>query len=57
MSDFISEQLPSDLSNQIKLVRVGEYLKRSYIPCLIDSTFSVRIGIANSDILKILRHS
>ena len=52
MSDFMLKQLPYDLSNQAGLAWVGKYLKRININSLIDPAFSVRSGIANSDILK-----
>ena len=44
---------PYDLSNQASLALIGKYLKRININRLVDPTFSVRSGIANSDILKI----
>lgn len=52
MTDFILKQLPYDLSNQAGLALVGKYLKRININSLVDPAFSVRSGIANSDILK-----
>ena len=52
ITDFILKQLPYDLSNQAGLALVGKYLKRININSLIDPAFSVRSGIANSDILK-----
>jgi hypothetical protein len=53
MTDFVIKQLPYDLSNQASLALIGKYLKRININSLVDPTFSVRSGIANSDILKI----
>jgi len=50
MADFIIKNLHYDLSNQACLALIGKYLKR--INSLVDPTFSVRSGIANSDILK-----
>lgn len=52
MTDFILKQLPYDLSNQAGLALIGKYLKRININSLVDPAFSVRSGIANSDILK-----
>jgi Transposase DDE domain group 1 len=52
MTDFIIKQLPYELSNQAGLALIGKYLKRININSLVDPTFSVRSGIANSDILK-----
>jgi hypothetical protein len=52
MTDFILKQLPYDLSNHAGLALVGKYLKRININSLVDPAFSVRSGIANSDILK-----
>lgn len=52
MTDFIIKQLPYDLSNQGGLALVDKYLKRININSLVDPAFSVRSGIANSDILK-----
>jgi hypothetical protein len=52
MTDFIIKQLPYDLSNQAGLALIGKYLKRINFNSLVDPTFSVRSGIANSDILK-----
>lgn len=52
MTDFIIKQLPYNLSNQAGLALVGKYLKRININRLVDPTFSVRSGIANSNILK-----
>ena len=52
MSDCMLKQLPCDLSHQAGLAWVGKYLKRININSLIDPAFSVRSGIANSDILK-----
>ena len=52
MTDFILKQLPYDLSNQAGLALIGKYLKRININALVDPAFSVRSGIANSDILK-----
>jgi hypothetical protein len=52
MTDFIIKQLPYDLSNQVGLALIGKYLKRINFNGLVDPTFSVRSGIANSDISK-----
>jgi hypothetical protein len=52
MTDFVIKQLPYDLSNQAGLALIGKYLKRININALVDPAFSVRSGIANSDILK-----
>ena len=52
MTDFIIKQLPYDLSNQAGLALIGKYLNRININSLVDPAFSVRSGIANSDILK-----
>lgn len=52
MTDFILKQLPYDLSNQAGLALVGKYLKRININSWVDPAFSVRSGIANSDIIK-----
>lgn len=52
MIDFILKQLPYDLSNHAGLALIGKYLKRININSLVDPAFSVRSGIANSDILK-----
>ena len=52
MTDFIIKQLPYDLSNQAGLALIGKYLKRINFNGLVDPSFSVRSGIANSDILK-----
>ena len=52
MTDFIIKQLPYDLNNQAGLALIGKYLKRININSLVDPAFSVRSGIANSDILK-----
>jgi hypothetical protein len=52
MTDFIIKQFPYELSNQAGLALIGKYLKRININSLVDPVFSVRSGIANSDILK-----
>ena len=52
MTDFILKQLPYDLSHQAGLALIGKYLKRINFNGLVDPSFSVRSGIANSDILK-----
>ena len=52
MTDFILKQLPYDLSNQAGLALISKYLKRINFNGLVDPAFSVRSGIANSDILK-----
>lgn len=52
MTEFVIKQLPYDLSNQAGLALIGKYLKRININALVDPAFSVRSGIANSDILK-----
>ena len=52
MTDFIIKQLPYDLSHQAGLALIGKYLKRINFNGLVDPSFSVRSGIANSDILK-----
>jgi hypothetical protein len=44
--------LPYDLSSQAGLALIGKYLKRINLNALVDPAFSVRAGIANSDILK-----
>lgn len=51
-TDFVIKKLPYDLSSHAGLAFVGKYLKRININALIDPKFSVRCGMANSDILK-----
>ena len=52
MTDLILKQLPHDLSSHAELALIGKYLKRININTLVDPAFSVRHGIANSDVLK-----
>jgi len=52
MTDFIIEKLRYDLSSHAGLALIGKYLKRININYLIDPTFPVRSGVANSAILK-----
>jgi len=52
MTDFIIKKLPYDLSSHAGLAFIGKYLKSINLNSLIDSTFPVRSGVANSDILK-----
>lgn len=52
MTDFLVKQLPYDLSSQAGLALIGKYLGRINLNALVDPAFSVRSGIANSDILK-----
>jgi len=52
MADFIIKKLPYDLSSHAGLALIGRCLKRININPLIDPTFTVRSGVANSAILK-----
>jgi hypothetical protein len=52
MSEFLVKQLTYDLSGQAGLALIGKHLKRINLNALVDPTFPVRAGIANSDILK-----
>ncbi len=52
MSDFLVKQVPYDLSRQAGRALISKYLKRINLNALVDPTFAVRAGIANSDILK-----
>jgi hypothetical protein len=52
MTDFVLKQLPYDLSGQAGLALIGKYLKRININALVDPAWSVRSGVANSDVLK-----
>jgi hypothetical protein len=52
MTDFVIKKLHYDLSSHAGLAFVGKYLKRVNVNALIDPMFSVRSGVANSEILK-----
>lgn len=50
--EFVVKKLPYDLSSHGGLALVGRLFKRINLPAMIDPQYSVRGGIANSDILK-----
>ncbi len=52
MTDFLIKKLPYDLSSHAGLALVGKYLAHINLNALVDPTFPVRSGVANSAILK-----
>ena len=52
MSDFLIKQLPYDLSSHAGLALVGKHLAHINFNALVDPSFPVRSGVANSAILK-----
>ena len=55
MLHFTIEKLPYDLSFHAGQAFIGKYRKRVNVNSLIDPAFPVRAGVANREILKILR--
>ena len=52
MTDFLIKKLHYDLSSHAGLALVGKYLAHINLNALVDPTFPVRSGVANSAILK-----
>lgn len=54
MIEFIIKKLLYDLSAHAGLAFVGKYRKRINLYILVDPAFTVRYGVANSEILSLI---